>query len=170
MKMCVAAQGLTSTCKTLHIPVWSSLLLGACSAAPDEIAVTTSANQFDYLGAQPSPYGKIFDNEDGESYGVAVTAVYRLKPQEVRLVDPVRPPRIYDNFDSAGQYARNLGQETFDKMEKETTRRLEEAAKQITALADQPPAPTTKAVTYWWWILMVPLFLLAFWIGIRRKL
>ncbi len=163
--MCVVLQRLRTTCKTLHIFLWSSLLLAACSAVPDEVAVTTSANQFDYLGASPSPYGKIFDNEDGESYGVAVTATYKLKPQRVTIVDPVRAPPIYDSFDSAGQFARNLGNDALEDLDKRAQKKLEDAVQGIITVSQQEPKKPTR-----WWIYLLPLILLVFWLIIRRRL
>ncbi len=68
-------------------------LLAACKAMPDEIAVSTFTNEYDYLGGDDL---KGLGSQDGTSTGIALTATYKLKPQQVQLVPyaGMRPPEL----------------------------------------------------------------------------
>ena len=60
------------------------LLLGACSAVPDEVGVGSSATTYSFLGG----YGEkpFFETTEDVSYGLSVWGVWKLKPQKVELV------------------------------------------------------------------------------------
>jgi len=63
------------------------LLLCACSL-PDNVGVSTSAGQRDYLSAEPG--GWPLTNGTGDSFGVQVWASWQLKPQRMTLVRSAR--------------------------------------------------------------------------------
>lgn len=72
------------------------VLASACSFLPDEVSVSTFTNEYDYLGGDDL---KGLGSQDGTSTGVAVTATYKLKPQQVQLVPYSAPvPRPPSNF------------------------------------------------------------------------
>lgn len=60
------------------------LLAGCASALPDEVHGTVHGGEYDYMGAGDSfPTAEPLRDKTGESLGVSITAVYRLKPQRV---------------------------------------------------------------------------------------
>lgn len=129
------------------------LLLASCAAVPDEIHVTTSGSRFDYLGGDTL---KDLQADEGESVGLAVTGVYKLRPQQVQLVDPVRRPPGLPQFDDAGVWAR----EAAGRAQAAATQRLEAAAGAAVdgALAAvAPELPAARARPWWLWWAAVPL-------------
>lgn len=71
-------------------------LLASCVALPDEIAVSGLQNDYDYLGGTDL---KGLGSDNGQSTGFIVTATYKLKPQEVRLLNPVPRPDLSQTAD-----------------------------------------------------------------------
>lgn len=69
------------------------LLAASCAVLPDEVAVNTFTNQYDYLGGGDL---KGLGSEEGNSTGVGVTATYKLRPTQVQVVSaqPVRVPEV----------------------------------------------------------------------------
>ena len=103
------------------------LSLASCEAVPDEIQVQTTASQYDYLGGDSHICLK---SMDGESYGGSITAIYKLKPTRVQIVespakgfiDDIRESTkdfgkeaINDLKDSAKSAVNELKAETLDK-------------------------------------------------------
>lgn len=64
---------------------WLLVLLAACAALPDEVAVSTFTSEFDYLGGDDL---KGLGSETGQNTGVMVTGTYKLKPTQVQLLPP----------------------------------------------------------------------------------
>lgn len=73
-----------------------SLSLCSCEALPDEISVGGFTSEYDFLGANSL---KGDGNETGNQQGVMVTATYKLKPQTIRLQNPIvipPPPKFVE--------------------------------------------------------------------------
>ena len=142
----------------------AALLLASCAAVPDEIHVTTSGSRFDYLGGDAL---KELQADEGESVGVAVTGVYKLRPQQVQLVDPVRRPPGLPQFDDAGIWAR----EAAGRTQAAATQRLEAAAGAAvdSAIAAVSPAPEPAESSRSWYWLLVPLGVLGCYLVILRR-
>lgn len=66
------------------------LLAGACGVLPDEVAVSGFRSEYDFLGGGNL---KELGADEGDSVGIAVTATYKLKPQDVRIVSQTAVPR-----------------------------------------------------------------------------
>lgn len=132
----------------------AALLLASCAAVPDEVHVTTSGSRFDYLGGDTL---KDLQADEGESVGIAVTGVYKLRPQQVQLVDPVRRPPGLPQFDDAGVWAR----EAAGRAQAAAVQGVEAAAGAAVdrALAAVTPSsePAPRARPWWHWWVVLPL-------------
>lgn len=64
-----------------------TLLLNACAAMPDEVSASGYSSRYDFLSGTSLKEG---GSDTGEEAGVIVTATYKLKPQSIRIVEPIR--------------------------------------------------------------------------------
>lgn len=62
-------------------------LLTACAALPDEVSASGYSSRYDFLSGNSLKEG---GSDVGEETGVMLTATYKLKPQSIRIVDPIR--------------------------------------------------------------------------------
>ena len=70
------------------------VIAGACGAVPDEVSVSGFSSRYEFLGAGSL---KGDGNDYGGENGVMLTATYKLKPQSIRIVEPIRivaPPSV----------------------------------------------------------------------------
>jgi len=84
---------------------FSFALLVSCAVLPDEIAVSTFTNEYDYLGGTDL---KGLGSETGNSTGVMVTGTYKLKPTQMQIVQPVNvrqwaPDQLIDRAEQAAE-------------------------------------------------------------------
>lgn len=83
------------------------VLFVSCAVLPDEIAVSTFTNEYDYLGGTDL---KGLGSETGNSTGVMVTGTYKLKPTQMQIVQPVNvrqwaPDQLIDRAEQAAERA-----------------------------------------------------------------
>ena len=124
-------------------------LFHSCEAVPDEIQVQTIASQYDYLGGDSHICLK---SMEGESYGGSITAIYKLKPTRVQIVespakgfiDDIRESTkdfgkgVVDDFkDSAKSAVKDLKAETLDKALDDATKVINDTIKQSEAIVQE---------------------------------
>lgn len=63
------------------------MLLSSCGLIPDEVSASGFSSRYDYLGAN-SLKGE--GDQVGNEQGMMLTATYKLKPQSIRIIEPVR--------------------------------------------------------------------------------
>ncbi len=63
------------------------IFLFSCGAVPDEVSASGFSSRYEFLGAGSL---KGDGNDYGDERGVMLTATYKLKPQTIRIVEPIR--------------------------------------------------------------------------------
>ena len=102
------------------------LLAGACGVLPDEVAVSGFRSEYDFLGGGNL---KELGADEGDSVGIAVTATYKLKPQDVRIVSQTAVPRP--------QTADRFLDQTADRLAQTADRTLNQTADRLVQTADR---------------------------------
>lgn len=110
---------------------FSFALLVSCAALPDEIAVSTFTNEYDYLGGTDL---KGLGSETGNSTGVMVTGTYKLKPTQMQIVQPV----------NVRQWSPD---QLIDRAEQAADRTIEKAKQAATAIPADAVSNAAKQVT-----------------------
>lgn len=157
----------------LRIALISLITLASCEAVPDEIQVQTIANQYDYLGGDSHICLK---SMDGESYGGSITAIYKLKPTKVQIVespakgfiDDIRESTkdfgkgvVNDLKDSANSAVKELKAETLDKALDDATKVINDTIRQSEQLTKEIKMPEISLLNFDWKYLLYLLPLIA---------
>lgn len=146
---------------------WLLVLLAACAALPDEVAVSTFSSEFDYLGGTDL---KGLGSETGQSTGVMVTGTYKLKPTQVQLLPPAgsRAP-VADLFagvpkvDDLADAAKGIATQAVA----DVSQQAQDAAQQLVEI----PGDWIDDRTAWLsWIMLAGSFLICvIWMACQRR-
>ena len=112
-------------------------LLASCEMVPDEVSASGFTSRYDFLGANSL---KGDGNEVGNEQGIMLTATYKLKPQSIRLVEPIRiiqQPSVLDKKSDELSF-NDFGNKLKDNLEQKANDLINKTVDDMIDLSKQP--------------------------------